>query len=85
MAFRYFTRYDIVTREHEVLYRIDDENEGIYYRWDRPTALWIRDPAGIAETGIGGDPNYDDVTEGEARRLLDEWGAPDDALARGSS
>ena len=82
MTYRYFTRYDIVTREHEVLYRIDDVNEGIYYRWDRLALRWVRDPRGIAETGIGGDPNYDDISAADARRLLGEWNAPRDAMNR---
>jgi hypothetical protein len=32
-------------------------------------------PRGIAETGIGGDTNYDDITLAEAKRILSSWGS----------
>jgi hypothetical protein len=75
MSYRYFIRYDIDTKQVDVLWRIENMT-AIYERWDRISNVWIADARGIAETGIGGDPNYDDVSIVRARHILANWGAP---------
>jgi len=45
-------------------------------RWDRKAAHWVDNPNLIAVTGIGGEHNYESVSEAEATHILATWGAP---------
>lgn len=69
MPHRFIASRNLATGGFDSLWR-QDTDTFLYERWDPWLGRWVADPAGVRETGIGGDADMEDVTVDQASAIL---------------